>query len=197
MILAQPVITKILLEEDLETLEKLSYMLEQFIDTQPYDPDYFTDRTKTGFQRIAKTLSDRVDQRSIDYTGGKYIIMAKGRRKISLGFKREPDLFIGEECGLNFIEACRSFFSFGSYYSSYNQKRNTLCGRMLFGLPVNVVSNYESGIKRTNDGYTVWFKIMGQTYNMASEKVRANSELQCKTLNRAFENLMTLKKTKP
>jgi hypothetical protein len=197
MILAQAVLTKILIEEDLETLEKLSYMMEQFTNTQPEDPDYFTDRTKTGFQRIAKTLRDRVNERSIDYTGGKYIIMARGRRRLSLGFKREPAIFIGSEYGLNFIEACHSFFPFGPYDNSYNQRKNTLCGRMLFGLPVNAVSNYESGIKRTRDGYSVWFKVMGQTYTLASEKTRANSELQCKTLNRTFENLMTIKQTKP
>ena len=67
----------------------------------------------------------------------------------------------------------------------------------MFGLPVKDVFNYESGVKQIERGYATWFKISNQTYTLASEDKLGNAELQRKMLTRTFENLMTLKKTRP
>jgi hypothetical protein len=189
--------TRVLLEEDLGALETLSDLLTYYANVQPGDPVHFNDITKTAFLSIARTLRERVNERSIDYDGGKYIIMAKGRRKIFQGLKKEPDLYIGSEFGTNFIEACYFYFTFHSRGTNFNQRNLTYCGRSLFGVPIKNVCSYISGIKTTEDGYSVWFTIHNQTYNLAPEKGRGDAELLRTTLNQTFENLRTLKKTKP
>jgi hypothetical protein len=189
--------TRVLLEADLGALETLSDLLTHYSKIQPGDPVHFTDRTRVSFLNVAQTLRDRVREKSVDFSGEKYIIMAKGRRKLNLGFKREPDLYIGSDYGTNFIEACHFYFMLNSRGNKFNEKNLTYCGRTLFGLSAKDVSNYESGIKTTNGGYSVWFRIFGQTYTLAPEKASGDAELQCTTLNQSFENLMTLKKTKP
>jgi hypothetical protein len=195
--LSEPVPTRVLLEEDLGALETLSDLLVFYAKGQPGDPVHFNNVTRAAFLSIAQTLRDRVEDRSINYNGEKYIIMAKGRRKLALGLKRELDLYIGSDYGTNFIEACHFYFMLHSQGNKFNEKNLTYCGRTLFGLPSKDVSNYESGIKTIKDSYSVWFKICSQTYTLAPEKSREDAELQRKMLNRTFENLMTIKNTKP
>jgi hypothetical protein len=161
------------------------------------DPVHFNDITKAAFLSLAKTLDVRVNECTIDYEGEKYVIMARGRRRLRLGFKRESDLYIGSEYGTNFMEACRFYFMLHSWGKNFNEKKLTYCGRSLFGLPLKDVSEYSTGIKTTGKGYNVWFTICSQTYTLSSEETRGNAELQRKMLIRTFENLMTLKKTKP
>jgi hypothetical protein len=193
----EPMPTTVLLEEDLSALETLSDLIIHYAKEQPGDPVHFNNVTRAAFLSIAQTLRNRVEERSINYNGEKYIIMAKGRRKLALGLKREPDIYIGSDYGLNFIDACRSFFKLRSHIYNYNERNNTACRRMLFNLPVKDLYNYESGIESTNKGYSVWFKICNQTYRLATEEFREDVELQHKMLNRTFENLITLKNTRP
>jgi hypothetical protein len=189
--------TRILLEEDLSALDTLSNILIFYVETQPDDPVHFNSTTKHAFLNIAKRIRERVNEKSINYYGKKYIIMAKGRRKFTLGFKREPDIYIGSDWGLNFIEACQSYFASISYHNGYNQRKNTYCGRTLFGLSAEDSSNYAAGIISTSKGYNVWFTLCNQTYTLAPEENVGDAEFQCKMLNKTFENLLTLKKTKP
>ena len=194
---SEPAPTRVLLEEDLRALETVSDLLAHYAKVQPIDSEYFTIRTRNALLSIAKSLNDRVKEVSIDYEGEKYVIMARGRRRLSMSFKREPDIYIGSDWGVNFIDACRNFFLIDPHRESFNRRKNTFGGRILFGLPVKDVYNYESEIETTAKGYSVTFKLCNQTYTLACEKSRGNAELQRKLLNRTFENLMTLKKTKP
>jgi hypothetical protein len=194
---SEPKPTRVLLEENLGVLETLSDILTHYAKVQPGDPVHFTDRTRAAFLNVAQTLRESVKEKSVDYSGEKYIIMAKGRRKINLGFKREPDLYIGSDYGTNFIEACHFYFMFHSQGNKFNEKNLTYCGRTLFGLSAKDASNYESGIKTTNGGYSVWFRIFAQTYILAPEQAKGDAELLYTTLKQTFDNLLTLKKTKP
>jgi hypothetical protein len=194
---SEPVPTRVLLEEDLYALKTLSDLIINYSKEQPGDPIHFNSITKAAFLSIAKTLSDRVRELSIDYSGGKYIIMAKGRRRLTLGFKREPDIYIGSDYGVNFIDACRNFFMTNPYWDSFNQRKITFCGRILFGFIANDIYSYESGIKKAEEGYSTWFKVSGQTYTLTHEETMGDAVLQRKMLNRTFASLMTLKKTKP
>lgn len=195
--LSEPVPTRVLLEEDLYALETLSDLITQYAKEQPGDPIHFNDITRAAFLSIAKTINERVKECTIDYSGEKYIIMTKGRRRLALGLKREPDIYIGSDYGLNFIDACRSFFKLRSHIYNYNERNNTACRRMLFSLPVKDIYNYESGIETTDKGYSVSFKLCNQTYRLATEELRGDAELLHKRLNRTFENLITIKNTRP
>lgn len=197
MKIAEPLPARVLLEEDLWALEDLANLLIKYSHEQPMDHLHFYDITKAAFLSIAKTLKGRVNEYNFDYDGEKYVIMAKGRRRLRLGFKREPDLYIGSEYGKNFVEACHFFFMIHSRGNNFNEKNLTYYGRALFGLHAKDVSEYSTGIKTTSKGHSVWFKIFNQTFTLVSEETKDNAELQCKMLNRTFDNLMTLKKTKP
>lgn len=187
---------RVLIEDDMEALQKLSDLLMYYATVQPWDPVHFNDITKATFLRIFETLNDRIKEQKKDYNGEKYVILAKGRRKLTLGLKREPDLYIGSEYGTNFIEACHSYFFLHPHRNKFNERKLTYYGRSLFGLLAKDVTIYESGITTASGSYSVWFKILGQTYNLASKENKADAELQSKMLIRAFEILMTLKPTK-
>lgn len=197
MTIREPVPVRVLIEEDIWALKTLSDLLTYFTIKQPGDSVHFTDITKAAFLSLAKTLEGRVNECTVDYAGEKYIIMAKGRRRIRLGFKRESDLYIGSDYGTNFMEACHFYFMFHSQGNKFNEKTLTYCGRTLFGFPAKGVSEYSTGITTTGTGYNVWFTICNQTYTLVSEESKGNAELQRKLLVRTFDNLMTLKKTKP
>lgn len=194
---AEPFPIRILIEEELHSLETLSDLLMYFVETQPRDSVHFNDANMDAFKKIALTIKDRVKDITIDYNGEKFIIMAKGRRRFRLGFKKEPDLYIGSDYGTNFIEACFNYFMLHSKRSKFNEKKLTFCGRILFGLPARSISEYTTGIKTTGKKYSVFFTLCNQTYTLASEDLLGNAELQRKMLNRTFENLMTIKTTKP
>jgi hypothetical protein len=192
---AEPRPTRVLLEEDLFALDTISDLLTFYVETQPDDPIHFNRTTKNAFLNIAKTIRERVNERSIDFNGEKYIIMAKGRRRLTLGFKREPDLYIGSEWGLNFLEACQSFFVANPFYSRYNYRKNSYCGRHLFTPPFK--NAFKTGIKSTQNGYATWFKINNQTFTLAEVPHKGDATLSCKLLNNVFENLLTIKNSKP
>lgn len=194
---AEPEPTRVLLEEDLYALETLSDLITHYAKEQPGDPIHFNDITRAAFLSRAKTINDRVKERTVDYSGERYIIMAKGRRKLLQGFKREPDLYIGSDYGTNFMEACRFYFMLHSRGNHFNEKNLTYCGRTLFGLPAKDVSDYATGINTTGKGFSVWFTLCNQTYTLAPEENVGDAELQCKMLTMTFKNLMTLKRTKP
>jgi hypothetical protein len=194
----EPMPTRVLLEEDLSALETLSDLITHYAKVQPGDPVHFNDVTRAAFFSIAKTINERVKERNIDYKGERYIIMAKGRRKLALGLKREPDIYIGSDYGLNFIDACRSFFMLRSHIYNYNERNNTACRRMLYSLPVKDIYNYESGIGKTSSGgYSTWFKISNQTFTLAEVKSKEDALLTNNILNKVFRNLLTIAITKP
>jgi len=192
-IITKPTPARVLIEEDVWALKRLSRMLYAAKDHQ----DQFDDITLAAFLSLAKTLEERVNECTIDYGGEKYVIMARGRRRLRLGFKREPDLYIGSEYGTNFVEACQWYFKFQSRENRFNKKKLTYNGRTLFGLPAKDVTDYATGIKPTGNGYSVWFTLCNQTYTLTPEETEGNAELQRKMLNRSFDNLLILKKTKP
>jgi hypothetical protein len=194
---SEPVPTRVLLEEDLNALETLSDLLNKYAKEQPGDPKHFNDTTRAAFLSIVKTINDRVKELIVDYSGERFLIMAKGRRKLALGLKKEPDIYIGSDYGLNFIDACRNFFKLRSHIYNYNERNNTACRRMLFSLPVKDIYKFESGIETTDIGYSVSFKLCNQTYKLAPEESRGDAELLHKMLNKTFENLLTLKNTRP
>jgi hypothetical protein len=192
----EPELAKVLIEEDVFALRTLSRLLNHYGTMEQGDPVYINDITKASFLSLAKTLELRVNECTCDYAGAKYIIMAKGRRRLRFGLKREPDLYIGSEYGTNFFEACQFYFMFHSKRNKFNEKNLTYYGRTLFGLPAKDISNYATGIKTTGKGFSVWFTLSNQTYTLACEDDLGNAELQLKMLNRTFQNLMTLKNTK-
>ena len=195
MKIPEPVPTKVLIEEDLYALDTLSNLLTYFVEKQPGDPVHYNETTIDAFISIAKTLKERVKDRMIDYDGEKYIIMAKGRRRLTLGLKREPDIYIGAEYGLNFIDACRSYFMIRCNRDYYNQRNNTYCGKVLYGLPVKDTFNYESGIKKTEAGYTGWFRISNQSFSLAEVGTKNDAALSIKVLDKVIKTLLTAKFT--
>jgi hypothetical protein len=196
MIINQPTPVRVLIEEDVWALQTLSQILTYYGTMEHGDPIHFNNITKVAFLNLAKTLEDRVKECTIDYGGVKYIIMAKGRRRLSLGFKREPDLYIGSDYGTNFIEACNGYFTLHSHRDKFNEKNLTYYGRSLFGIQTNDISDLKIGINKTDCGYCAWFTLFNQTYNLAHQD-KEDAELQCKLLTKTFENLMAIKKTKP
>jgi hypothetical protein len=193
---AEPFPARILIEEELRSLETLSDLLMYFVETQPRDSVYLNNVNMDAFKKIALTIQNRVNEMTIDYNGEKYIIMAKGRRRLSLGFKKEPDLYIGSDYGTNFIEACKGYFTFHTDRDKFNEKKLTYYGRSLFGVQANDISDFEIGINRKDIGYCAWFTLLNQTYNLAPQD-KEDAQLQCKLLTRTFENLIAIKKTKP
>lgn len=190
--------TRVLLEEDLWALKTLSELLTSYAKTQPEDPVHFNDITKAAFLSIAKTLSDKVNERTIDYSGEKYIIMARGRRKFTLGFKREPEIYIGSEYGVNFLDACRMYFMTSNHRYNYNQRKNTFHGRMLYALPENKNKNYDLGIQKTiNGGYSAWFIISNYSFRLDEVKSRGEAMIGAKMLHKAFQDLITMEITIP
>jgi hypothetical protein len=133
---AQPVPARILLEEDLTALETLPRILTHYGTMREGKPEILDDLTQTAFLRMAKTINERVQERTIDYSGERYVIMAKGRRRLRLGQKREPDLFIGSDYGTNFIDACHSYFMFHSRRNKLMRKAlHIMAGRYSDYLP--------------------------------------------------------------
>lgn len=198
MKVVEPIPTRVLIEEDLWALEDLANLLTKYVQDQPGDPLQFNDITKAAFLSIAKTLKDKVQDRSHDYSGEGFIIMAKGRRKLSLGFKREPDIYIGSEYGVNFIDACNSYFSASSQRYHFNQRKNTFYGRMLYAMQTKDQCNYDLGIaKAPGDGYYAWFIIKNFTFKLAEVKTRGEAIIGCKMLRKAFKDLLMMEMTKP
>lgn len=194
----EPIPIRVLLEEELSVLQILSDLLTSCARARPVDPANFDDITKVAFLSIFNTIKDTIDERTIDYSGEKYLIMAKGRRKLTLGFKREPDIYIGSEYGLNFIEACQSYFSIYRLFKyGYNLLKNTFYGRMLYALPVKNNINYDLGFCKTPaNGYSAWFNISNFTFRLAEVRTRGEALIECKMLRKAIEDLVTQEITK-
>jgi hypothetical protein len=197
VIISQPTPARVLIEEDVWALQTLSHLLTYYGKMEHGDPVHFNNITKAAFLNLAKTLEERVKECTIDYDGVKYIIMAKGRRRLMLGFKREPDLYIGSDYGTNFIEACKGYFMLHYNSDKFNEKNLTYYGRSLFGIKANDISDIDIGINKTGSGYySIWFSLFNQTYNLTPQE-KGDAELQRKLLTRTFENLMAIKKTMP
>lgn len=195
---AEPKPARIIIEEDVWALKTLSELLTSYAKTQPGDPIYFNDITKAAFLSIAQTITSKVNEHTVDYSGDKYIIMAKGRRKFTLGFKREPDINIGSNWGVNFLDACRSFFSIVPDRHHYNAKKNTFYGRILYPKPVTVSKNYELGLSETaTGGFSSWFIIGKCIFRLEEVKSRGEAIIGCKMLHKAFQDILAKEVTKP
>ncbi len=78
------------------------------------------------FVSVAADITRRIAEKKVVHV---YHLYARGKRRICLGFKREPDTYLGKGYGHNFIEACDDLllFSYG-----FNSRNNTYKGREIF-----------------------------------------------------------------
>lgn len=82
---------------------------------------------------LFQTVISRIEEEQADYRGQQYEIWARGKRRRSLAFKREPDMVIGKAYGKNFIDACHHFCTCVLYCDdAYNPRNNTLSGYILY-----------------------------------------------------------------
>lgn len=96
-------------------------------------PVTFTEKEKQDLNATSQTIIRRYQEQDIDYIGQSYEIWARGKRRIVLGFRREPDMYLGRDIGRNFLEACNHFFNFVCFSDGqYNPKNNTVAGHILF-----------------------------------------------------------------
>lgn len=99
-------------------------------------PKVFTLEDQQTLNNTAETIISRISEQDIDYTGRKYEIWAKGKRRVHLGFKREPDILLGHDYGRSFLEACIHYFTCVMFCDrAYNPTKNTISGYVLYGLP--------------------------------------------------------------
>ena len=95
--------------------------------------DPFNDREAQLLRQTSQAIIARYKEQDILYTGKEYEIWARGKRRLRLGFKREPDMYLGSDTGRNFLEACIHFFTCIQYTAgAYNIKKNTISGHELF-----------------------------------------------------------------
>lgn len=181
---------RILFEEDIQALEALQVILEYYGSADIKSDFLQRDFTKPAFLNMARVIKTRISENFGDYNGKKYIIMVEGRRRLSLGLRREPSVYVGAEYGANFYDACRIFFSYHFDLGQYNKKRNTLNGRFLFEQSTDSVGILESGVNTTSNGYAGWFKISNQTFTFTEEKTKTDADLRIKLLNRVFDNML-------
>jgi hypothetical protein len=85
------------------------------------------DEDKQALIKLALELDRQSKEDSKDYSGKIYYIWGRDRRMLG---KKRPDVYLGHNVGVNFIEACQDFFTFvcKTKRGVYNPKRNTLAG---------------------------------------------------------------------
>jgi len=95
--------------------------------------DPFNNKEAQVLRQASQAIIARFKEQDIHYTGRHYEIWARGKRRLRLGFKREPDIYLGSDIGRNFLEACHHFFTCIQYTAgAYNIKKNTISGHELF-----------------------------------------------------------------
>lgn len=86
-----------------------------------------------ALSEVAQKIISRISEEQDAYPGKVYQIWAKGKRRSHLGFKREPDMFIGSAIGRNFLDSCIHFCTCICFtHGAYNPKDNTLGGYILY-----------------------------------------------------------------
>jgi hypothetical protein len=86
-----------------------------------------------ALQDVSHMIIDQITDYQDEYPGKLYDIWAKGKRRAHLGYKREPDIRIGNALGKNFLDACIHYCSCIMFCNgAYNPKDNTLGGYVLY-----------------------------------------------------------------
>jgi hypothetical protein len=184
---AEPRPTRLLIEEDYYTLREALSIITEYIN----NTTELTSSDKAPIIRFAKSIDNRLRETTPNYQGEKYHIFLRGKRKLGLWFRREPDVFVGSEFGLNFFDACRFHFSClrNSDSTHYNVKKNTFFGRQLLQGPFP--GAYEAGIKaKSLKEHAVWFKLSGHTFTLESTETKNLAETKLKELTHVLDDYL-------
>jgi len=125
----QKITLRVLLDEEFNTI----FLLAKTLVNIDQESIVISHEERQTLKKIGITLVHRIQEQDIDYCGKKYQIYARGKRSLRNWFRRYPDIFVGEDTGRNFLDACNHYFTCIQYtMGAYNIKKNTLAGHELY-----------------------------------------------------------------